>query len=114
MQVTLLDGQWEYGLYAAASPLDFDPSWPIGANFDSMAPSFTPSDSLTPNKTTVPGCMDVVAGGAAGYLGPRGVALYRTTFSSTVPVRLQFQACSFYCRVWVNGKEVGDHRAGMP
>jgi beta-glucuronidase len=27
-------------------------------------------------------------------------------------MRLQFQACSFYCRVWVNGKELGDHRAG--
>merc|ERR1711971_566168 len=25
---------------------------------------------------------------------------------------LQFQACSFYCRVWVNGEEIGDHRAG--
>jgi hypothetical protein len=29
--------------------------------------------------------------------------------SSLVGVR---QACSFYCRVWVNGMEVGDHRAG--
>jgi beta-glucuronidase len=28
------------------------------------------------------------------------------------PARLLFQACSFYCRVWVNGVEVGDHRAG--
>jgi beta-glucuronidase len=25
---------------------------------------------------------------------------------------MQFQACSFYCRVWINGKEIGDHRAG--
>lgn len=58
--------------------------------------------------------MDVVAGGAPGYLGPRGVAMYRRKFSTpgAVPMRLQFQACSFYCRVWVNGKEIGDHRAG--
>ena len=42
--------------------------------------------------------------------------MYRTTFASpsmgAVPMKLQFQACSFYCRVWVNGHEVGDHRAG--
>ena len=115
-EVSLLDGQWDYGLYAAPSPDDFDPSWPVGVDFDSMSPSFAPKASLTPNTTAVPGCMDVVAGGASGYLGPRGVAMYKTTFKSPstagTAVRLQFQACSFYCRVWVNGKEVGDHRAG--
>lgn len=81
-----------------------------------MSPTFTPAQASTPNTTAVPSCSDVVAGGAPGYLGPRGVAMYRTTFPSpaagAVPMRLQFQACSFYCRVWVNGKEVGDHRAG--
>jgi beta-glucuronidase len=59
--------------------------------------------------------MDLVAGGASGYLGPRGTAFYRTQFQAPaagLPVRLQFQACSFYCRIFVNGKEVGDHRAG--
>ena len=34
------------------------------------------------------------------------------TGGGALPVRLQFQSCSFYCRVWVNGEEVGDHRAG--
>lgn len=38
--------------------------------------------------------------------------MYRTKFNHIGPARLQFQACSFYCRVWVNGKEIGDHRAG--
>merc|ERR1719265_273649 len=41
--------------------------------------------------------------------------MYQTTFKSPrdgLPVRLQFQSCAFYCRVWVNGVEVGDHRAG--
>eukprot|EP00040_Diaphanoeca_grandis_P027128 m.153731 g.153731 ORF g.153731 m.153731 type:complete len:657 (-) comp30845_c0_seq1:445-2415(-) len=100
--VSLLDGQWAYGYV------------PFEAHFDSMNPSFTPKDGPTPNTTAVPSCMDVVAGGAPGYLGPRGVAMYRTTFdtSTVVPMRLQFQACSFYCRVFVNGKEIGDHRAG--
>jgi beta-glucuronidase len=113
--VSILDGEWEYGLYAAASPNDYDPAWPVDPAWDSMNPSFVPKADLTPNKTNVPACMDLVAGGAAGYLGPRGVAMYKTTFaspSSGDPVRLQFQACSFYCRVWVNGKEIGDHRAG--
>lgn len=109
--VTLLDGEWDYGLYAS----------PDGTAaqfaFDSMDPHFSPhaTTAATPNKTAVPGCMDLVAGGAPGYLGPRGVAMYRTSFASpkeSAPMRLQFQACSFYCRVWVNGKEIGDHRAG--
>jgi beta-glucuronidase len=102
--VTLLDGEWSYG---------FLNGWNSG--FDSMSPSFNPSTdprALTPNKTAVPSSMDVVAGGAAGYLGPRGVGMFRTTFDADTPVRLQFQACSFYCRVWVNGKEIGDHIAG--
>ena len=101
--VSLLDGTWSYG---------YIDGWNSG--FDSMSKSFSPTAGATPNKTTVPSCMDVVAGGAPGYLGPRGVAMYRTSFAarSSDPVRLQFQACSFYCRVWVNGKEIGDHRAG--
>ena len=96
--VRLLDGPaWDY---------DFIDGWDSG--FDSMSPTFKPSDATLANKTAVPSCSDLVAGGAAGYLGPRGVALYKTSFTVAVaaPVRLQFQSCSFYCRVWVNGQEV--------
>lgn len=103
-EVRLLDGEWSFG---------FIDGWDSG--FDSMDPNFMPARAITPNKTLVPSCMDVVAGGAPGYLGPRGVGMFRTNFSSpaaNVPVRLQFQSCSFYCRVWVNGHEIGDHRAG--
>ena len=106
--VTLLDGSWNYGFLNGGNN-------PSSLNFDSMAPSFNPSTdprASTPNKTAVPSSMDVVAGGAPGYLGPRGVGMFRTTFEADTPVRLQFQACSFYCRVWVNGKEIGDHVAG--
>ena len=98
-------------VYEMCMNCSFDPKVP-----DSMSPSLSPSSAIahTPNTTEVPSCMDLVAGGAPGYLGSRGVAMYRTKFSSagTVPMRLQFQACSFYCRVWVNGNEIGDHRAG--
>ena len=106
--VALLDGEWKFG---------FVDGWNSG--LDSMSPTFDPSTdprASTPNKTAVPSSMDVVAGGAPGYLGPRGVGMFRTSFKLAAgadsPARLQFQACSFYCRVWVNGKEVGDHTAG--
>ena len=89
-----MDSRWDYG-YA-------------DAGLDAMDPSFTPTRELTPNQTEVPSCMDVVAGGAAGYLGPSGTAFYRTFFDGLAvagtALRLQFQACSFYCRVFVNGK----------
>ena len=32
--------------------------------------------------------------------------------SAVTAARIQFQSCSFYCRVWINGNEIGDHRAG--
>lgn len=104
-EVRVLDGIWEYGL------LDLQD----GGSFDSMCPDFGPQHAKTPHRTAVPSTMDLVAGGAPGYLGPRGIAMYRTQFATPrpgLPVRLQFQSCGFYCRVWVNGKEVGDHRAG--
>ena len=98
--VSLLDGEWDY---------DFIDGWDSG--FDSMSPTFKPADAKLTKKTAVPSCSDVVAGGAAGYLGPRGVAMYQTTFDTlnarsggALPVRLQFQSCSFYCRVFVNGE----------
>lgn len=49
-----------------------------------------------------------------GIEGPRGTFLYRTRFGATPGKSslLQFMACSFYCRVFVDGSEVGDHRAG--
>ena len=95
--VKTLDGSWEYGVLDRPS------------DFDSMSPSFSPADAPTPNKTTVPSCMDEAG---MGRLGVRGVAFYRTTFEHAGAARLQFQACSFYCRVFVDGKEIGDHRAG--
>lgn len=106
-EVTTLDGLWSYGY--------IDGGDGSHSSFDAMSPSFKPEDSLTPTQTQVPSCSDVVAGGASGYLGPRGTSFYKTTFTAPAgdaPVRLQFQSCSFYCRIFVNGKEVGDHHAG--
>mmetsp|Transcript_17243 Transcript_17243/g.51472 ORF Transcript_17243/g.51472 Transcript_17243/m.51472 type:complete len:663 (-) Transcript_17243:22-2010(-) len=105
--VSVLDGTWEFGF------IDGGPTWSTPPGFDSMG-DIDPKDVATPNKTAVPGCMDVVHGGAAGYLGPRGVGFFRTTFevAEGMAARLQFQSCSFYCRVFVNGVDVGDHRNG--
>ena len=99
-EVTTLDGEWDYGY--------IDGGDGSSSKFDAMS-KFHPKDISTPKKMAVPSCMDVVAGGASGYLGPRGTAFYRTSFetpSKSRSVRLQFQSCSFYCRVFVNGEEV--------
>ena len=95
-RATLLDGEWSYGLHHGMMPArpELDLS----------------SSTWTPNTTTVPSCIDPEP---PGYLGPRATAVYRTTFRQTSEAaRLWFGACSFYCRVWVDGKEVGEHRAG--
>ena len=95
--VELLDGQWQYGLN-------------LDERFDSMDPGFDPTPvRLTPNTTQVPSSMDA---SPPGRLGPRGVAMYRRTFTQRGRARLQFLACSFYCRVFVDGQDIGDHRAG--
>jgi len=98
-QVWTLDGVWDYGY--------IDGGDGSHSTFDAMS-KFEPKDVKTPEKITVPSCFDIVAGGAPGYLGPRGTAFYRTTFDLSgqkESVRLQFQSCSFYCRVFVNGKQ---------
>lgn len=78
---------------------------------DSMDAALNPSDpKLTRNSTSVPMTIDAVN---PGYMGPRGAAFYRRNFTQHKgPARLQFGACGFYCRVWVDGQEIGDHRAG--
>lgn len=104
--VVLLDGNWSSGQLGS---IDEPPT-----AFDSMDPSFGPESaaSATPNISLVPACVDNTP---PGYVGYRGVTMYRTEFTynlSEAPAAIQFQACSFYCRVWVNGVEIGDHRAG--
>ena len=95
--VVTLDGEWAFGVLDRPSA------------FDSMSRSFSPADAPTPNKTSVPSCFDAAG---MGQLGVRGVGFYRTTFEHAGAARLQFQACSFYCRVFVDGKEIGEHAAG--
>jgi beta-glucuronidase len=77
-----------------------------------MDPAFVPNSILTPNVTSIPSCVDSTP---PGYLGYRGVSFFRRRFHFNLTAtgsRIQFQACSFYCRVWINDKEIGHHRAG--
>ena len=99
----LLDGLWKTGKLGSI----YDP--PL--TFDSMDPNINPISIPTPHFTSIPSNVD---NAPPGYLGYRGVSFFRKRFDFdiTAGARLQFQACSFYCRVWVNGLEIGDHRAG--
>lgn len=103
--VRLIDGEWEMGQMGSIEH-------PPPKSFDSMNPDLKPSDLATPRKTRIPSCVDNTP---PGYLGYRGISFFRTYFDydlTQAPARLLFQACSFYCRIWVNGVEIGDHRAG--
>ncbi|CAJ1343191.1 unnamed protein product [Effrenium voratum] len=95
-EVAVLDGEWLFG---------FNDS----KGFDVLAPFNTQAPGLTPQGVQVPSSVDAAG---PGILGRRGVAMYRTHFQQKGHARLQFMGCSFYCRVFVDGKEVGEHRAG--
>lgn len=103
-RVELLDGVWRTTRLGTIE----DP--PV--NFDSMNPSFDTAQVKMREVANVPSCVDSEL---PGYLGYRGVTFYERKFNfnlSESGARLQFLGCSFYCRVWVNGEEVGDHLAG--
>lgn len=103
-KVELLDGVWETTRLGSAN------NPPIA--FDSMNPDFDPSKIRTRELVGIPSCVD---NELPGHLGYRGVSFFRRGFSFNLTetgAKIQFQACSFYCRVWVNGNEIGDHLSG--
>ncbi len=94
-----------------------------------MDPNIDISKINTTEHVTIPSTIEVIAdpehGYLPGYMGYRGVSFFRTHFEtngvterstsqspSRMAARIQFQACSFYCRVWLNGVEIGDHIGG--
>jgi beta-glucuronidase len=90
----VLDGEWQFGFAENVDPLTASPS------------------VKTPAIVTVPHSFDVAP---PGVLGRRGTAFYRTSFavsSPQSPLLLYFTACSFYCRVFLDNKFIGEHRAG--
>ena len=95
-EVEVLDGNWLFGFNASN-------------NFDAMARSFDPKAVSLTEGALVPSSVDAMP---PGIQGRRGVAFYQTSFQQRGLARLQFMACSFYCRVFVDGEEVGEHLAG--
>jgi beta-glucuronidase len=103
-QVYLLDGVWNTSQLTCQHSLQ---------TFDSMDPDLDIARIATPDLMHVPSTVDATP---PGYLGYRGVTFYRTEITNDdndmATARIQFQACSFYCRVWLNGVEIGHHLAG--
>jgi len=103
-RVELLDGLWQTTRIGTTN------NPPV--EFDSMSPEIDPSKIRMREMASIPSCVD---NQRPGHLGYRGVSFFRRNFTFDLNgsgAKIQFQACSFYCRVWVNGKEIGDHRAG--
>eukprot|EP00980_Cylindrotheca_fusiformis_P000474 scaffold119_cov131-Cylindrotheca_fusiformis.AAC.4 len=101
--VELLDGIWRSAAIPNGNDLD---------SFDSMSPGFDPSTISFDGMASIPSCIDR---SPPGYMEDRGVFFFQRRFRfdlTAAGARVQFQACSFYCRVWVNGVEIGDHLAG--
>eukprot|EP01012_Entosiphon_sulcatum_P058680 TRINITY_DN8281_c0_g1_i1.p1 TRINITY_DN8281_c0_g1~~TRINITY_DN8281_c0_g1_i1.p1 ORF type:complete len:602 (+),score=62.71 TRINITY_DN8281_c0_g1_i1:40-1845(+) len=90
--IQVLDGQWNFGF---ANKVDVN-------NVD-------PRKIETPETVLVPSVFD---NAPPGVLGRRGTAFYRTTVDLDGPGLIQFTACSFYCKVWVDNVLIGEHRAG--
>jgi beta-glucuronidase len=65
----------------------------------------------TPENCRVPSAFDVAP---PGVVGRRGTGFYRTGLQLAAGRRgrLRFAACSFYCRVFVDGVELAEHRSG--
>ena len=96
--VQVLDGHWYFG---------YQNDW----NVSKLEYSESERLELTPNVTIVPSAFDVAM---PGILGPRGTGFYRAnvTIASNHSIYVYFSACAFYCQLYIDGKYIGDHRAG--
>ena len=94
--VTSLDGEWSFS---------------FTKEFNGTLETLDVSSIKTPESITVPSAFDVAQ---PGVQGRRGAAFYRRniTLKKGRAGRLQFAACSFFCRAFVDGVEVGRHFAG--
>lgn len=95
--VTVLDGHaWSFG---------------FNASFGDALGHVNVAAVPTPERVLVPSAFDVAE---PGVVGRRGTAFYRRAFS--LPKgrrgRLLFAACSFFCRVFIDGAEQGSGHSG--
>lgn len=96
--------------------LDVKADWRFGYDdaFGDAARRLSASDLAaiqTPERCRVPSAFDVAP---PGVVGRRGTAFYRTEvqLSAGRRGRLRFAACSFYCRVFVDGVQLAEHLSG--
>ena len=102
--VQMLDGIWNTSRIGS---IDHPPP----RTFDSMSKDFDPTPIDTEEQVPIPSTLDATPIGHPGY---RGVSFFRRVFEFDLSngARIQFQSCSFYCRIWINGVELGEHRTG--
>lgn len=84
--------------------------------------AITPKDAATPAKwdgeILVPFCPESSLSGVGKQVGASKVLWYKRSFAKPkVPdghrVKLNFDAVDWHCKVFVNGKQVGDHEGGF-
>ncbi|MDD5348714.1 MAG: glycoside hydrolase family 2 TIM barrel-domain containing protein [Chthoniobacteraceae bacterium] len=77
---------------------------------DVAVEAIDPSGTAATGKMPVPSAFDALP----DYAGRRGAAIYRTRFTASPnhPVRLEFGAVSFWCRVYVDGMFLAEHACG--
>ena len=98
-RVQSLDGDWSFS---------FAPNVP-----DVRTLSYAAAKGLQqkPEVVKVPSAFDVSLPGEPGRRGS-GVYRKRVRTSPHSVLHLEILACSFYCRVWIDGVPVAEHRAG--
>jgi len=94
--IQVLDGVWEFGYVENYTEV--------------MSTTLDTSAIPTSGRIDVPSAFDYVP---PGYEGPRGTGFYRTYFTAIAnqPAWILFAACGFYCNVYVDNVQIGDHRA---
>jgi beta-glucuronidase len=93
-RVTSLDGLWDFSFLGDVGPDDVDVAQVTYA--DAMA---------------VPGCWDATP----AYAGRRGLTAYRRVayVADGTPHELVFESVQHWCRVFVDGGQVGEHAGGF-
>jgi beta-glucuronidase len=93
-RVTDLEGVWDFVFLGDTDPASID----VGA-------------LQYPDRMAVPGCFDATP----RYAGKRGLVAYRTRvhLADDTPHRLSFGSVHHWCRVFVGGRALRDHRGGF-
>ncbi|GAB6166839.1 glycoside hydrolase family 2 TIM barrel-domain containing protein [Thermostilla marina] len=109
-----LNGLWDYAVVGRAR------EWK-GGRLENARASLLAGEAQPPSrwsgKILVPFCIESSLSGVGRIVRPDQTLWYRRTFR--VPeswagrrIILNFEAVDWHCRVWINGREIGEHRGG--